>query len=132
MLLSPMFAASAMALSSVSLSNALRLRAAGTVITTIAMFIRLGLSPRHDLGFPIEEIGKLMALWRDRTPASAEVKGLALAPVEELKKKARDLRGMRRTLEELARSCHGDARPDCPIMDKLATAPVQASARDEP
>lgn len=76
----------------------------------------------RDLGFPIEEIGKLLALWRDRTRASAEVKSLALARVEELKKKERELREMRRTLEELARSCHGDARPDCPIIETLATA----------
>jgi Cu(I)-responsive transcriptional regulator len=76
----------------------------------------------RDLGFPIEEIGKLLALWRDRTRASAEVKSLALARVEELKKKERELREMRRTLEELARSCHGDGRPDCPIIETLATA----------
>jgi ribosomal protein L19E len=63
-------------------------------------------------------------LWRDRTRASAEVKGLALARVEELKRKERELREMRRTLEELARSCHGEARPDCPIIEKLAIAPA--------
>ena len=77
----------------------------------------------RDLGFPIEEIGKLLALWRDRTRASAEVKQLALVRVDELKRKERDLREMRRTLEALAEACHGDDCPDCPIIDRLATQP---------
>ncbi|WP_079246856.1 Cu(I)-responsive transcriptional regulator [Sphingomonas turrisvirgatae] len=76
----------------------------------------------RDLGFPIEEIGRLLALWRDRSRSSAEVKSLALARVEELKRKERDLREMRRTLEQLAQSCHGDDRPDCPIIKDLAAS----------
>lgn len=76
----------------------------------------------RDLGFPIEEIGKLLTLWQDRGRASAEVKTLALARVEELKRKERELHEMRRTLEHLARSCHGDDRPDCPIIDELGRA----------
>lgn len=75
----------------------------------------------RDLGFPIEEIGKLLALWQDRGRASAEVKGLALARIEELKRKERELAEMRRTLEHLAKTCHGDDRPDCPIIESLAT-----------
>lgn len=75
----------------------------------------------RDLGFPIEEIGKLLALWHDRSRASAEVKGLALARIEELKRKERELHEMRRTLEHLAKTCHGDDRPDCPILETLAT-----------
>lgn len=75
----------------------------------------------RDLGFPIEEIGKLLALWQDRGRASAEVKALALARVEELKKKERELHEMRRTLEHLAKTCQGDDRPDCPIIETLAT-----------
>lgn len=74
----------------------------------------------RDLGFPIDEIGKLLALWHDRTRASADVKALAMARAEELKSKERELRAMRRSLEELARHCHGDARPDCPILEDLA------------
>jgi Cu(I)-responsive transcriptional regulator len=73
----------------------------------------------RDLGFPIEEIGKLLALWQDRSRASGDVKALALARAEELRRKERELKAMRRTLEELARSCHGDARPDCPILEEL-------------
>lgn len=74
----------------------------------------------RDLGFPIEEIGKLLALWQDRGRASAEVKSLALARIEELKRKERELHEMRRTLEHLAKNCHGDGRPDCPIIESLA------------
>ena len=74
----------------------------------------------RDLGFPIDEIGKLLALWQDRSRASADVKALAMARAEELKRKERELREMRRSLEELARNCHGDGRPDCPILEDLA------------
>ena len=83
----------------------------------------------RDLGFRIEDISKLLALWRDRGRASSEVKTLALARVEQLKRKERELREMRQTLEELARSCHGDARPDCPIIETLATAAVSRAAK---
>lgn len=76
----------------------------------------------RDLGFPIEEIGQLLALWQDRSRASADVKALANARAEELKRKEEEIRAMRRTLEDLARHCHGDARPDCPILDDLAGA----------
>ena len=74
----------------------------------------------RDLGFPIEEIGKLLDLWRDRGRSSAEVKALATARAEELQRKAQALDAMRRTLLDLAGRCQGDARPDCPILDSLA------------
>ena len=73
----------------------------------------------RDLGFPVEEIGRLLALWHDRDRASAEVKAIALARAAELKRKARELDEMRRTLEHLAYHCHGDTRPDCPILADL-------------
>ncbi len=73
----------------------------------------------RDLGFPIEEIGKLLALWLDRGRASADVKALATARAEELKRKEREIHAMRRSLENLARNCHGDDRPDCPILHDL-------------
>lgn len=72
------------------------------------------------LSFPIGEIGELLALWRDRGRASAEVRALALARVEELKRKERELAEMRRTLEHLAVTCQGDDRPDCPILETFA------------
>ena len=73
----------------------------------------------RDLGFPLEEIRTLLALWHDRDRSSADVKALALARAAELNRKARALDAMRRTLERLAESCHGDDRPDCPILDGL-------------
>ena len=74
----------------------------------------------RDLGFPLEEIRTLLALWNDRDRSSADVKSLALARASELKRKARELDAMRRTLEHLAASCQGNDRPDCPIIDDLA------------
>ncbi|NYT40965.1 Cu(I)-responsive transcriptional regulator [Sphingomonas sp. R-74633] len=74
----------------------------------------------RDLGFPIEEIRLLLELWTDRDRSSAEVKALATARAEELRRKAAALDAMRRTLVDLAERCHGDARPDCPILDGLA------------
>lgn len=73
----------------------------------------------RDAGFPIEEIRQLLALWHDRERSSADVKALALARAAELKKKAKELEAMRRSLEHLAERCHGDDRPDCPILFDL-------------
>jgi Cu(I)-responsive transcriptional regulator len=73
----------------------------------------------RDLGFAIEEIRQLLGLWQDRGRASADVKALALARADELRRKERELRDMRRSLEHLAASCHGDDRPDCPILGGL-------------
>lgn len=73
----------------------------------------------RDLGFPIEEIRQLLALWADRSRSSADVKALALARAAELKRKARELDSMRRSLERLASECHGGSRPDCPILHDL-------------
>ncbi|MEO3473632.1 Cu(I)-responsive transcriptional regulator [Roseomonas sp. CAU 1739] len=77
---------------------------------------------RHarDLGFPLEDIRRLLALWRDRERASAEVKHLALAHVAALETKADSLRSMADSLRHLAAHCHGDDRPDCPILEDLA------------
>jgi Cu(I)-responsive transcriptional regulator len=73
----------------------------------------------RDLGFPTEEIARLLDLWHDRGRASAEVKALALSRAAELRRKARELDEMRRSLEHLAAHCHGDRRPDCPILSEL-------------
>lgn len=82
----------------------------------------------RDLGFATEEISKLLGLWHDRRRASADVKALALARATELREKERALQSMRRSLEQLARGCQGDARPDCPILDDLAADPAGRSA----
>lgn len=73
----------------------------------------------RDLGFPVEEIRSLLALWSDRHRASSEVKMLAEARAAELGRKAAVLQAMRDTLLALANHCHGDDRPDCPIIDHL-------------
>ncbi len=75
----------------------------------------------RDLGFPIEDIRLLLALWTDRNRSSADVKSLALSRATELRQRVTVLERMCRTLEHLADSCHGDDRPDCPILDELGT-----------
>lgn len=73
----------------------------------------------RDLGFPIDAIGGLLSLWRDRSRQSADVKRLALAHVESLRRKVSELEDMANTLEDLVDNCAGDHRPDCPILDNL-------------
>lgn len=72
------------------------------------------------LGFPVSEIKKLLLLWRGRRP-SAEVKRLALEHVAGLQKKITEMQEMVNTLAYLARHCHGDERPECPILDALSS-----------
>jgi Cu(I)-responsive transcriptional regulator len=74
----------------------------------------------RDLGFSMKEIKTLLGLWENRRRASADVKRLASQHVEELDRKIAELQAMRRTLVDLAAHCHGDHRPDCPIIDDLA------------
>jgi Cu(I)-responsive transcriptional regulator len=76
------------------------------------------------LGFSMKEIDGLLGLWRDQRRASAEVKRLALKHVAELDCKIEELQSMRATLASLARHCHGDARPDCPILEDLGGPPA--------
>lgn len=73
----------------------------------------------RDLGFPVEEIRTLLGLWSDASRSSADVKLLATARADELGRKAAALEAMRRSLLDLAGRCHGDDRPDCPIIDDL-------------
>jgi len=73
----------------------------------------------RDLGFSIDDIRHLLDLWRDRSRSSAEVKAIALRHIAELDEKATALAAMSRTLKHLASHCHGDGRPDCPILDAL-------------
>ena len=74
----------------------------------------------RSLGFSVEEVGSLLALWRDRSRSSAEVKALARHRVEDIDRKITELTEMRETLLHLMERCHGDARPDCPILQGLA------------
>ena len=73
----------------------------------------------RDLGFGTAEIATLLALWRNQRRSSAEVKQVALAHVADLQRRIAQMQAMQRTLTHLAEGCHGDARPDCPILDDL-------------
>ena len=73
------------------------------------------------LGFSVVEVANLLALWRDSERHSAQVKALAANHVAEIDRKIVGLRGMRDTLTYLMERCHGDDRPECPILDALGT-----------
>jgi MerR family copper efflux transcriptional regulator len=75
----------------------------------------------RDLGFSLERIKGLLSLWQDSGRASADVKQIALAHVDELNQRIRELSEMRDTLNTLAGCCQGDSRPDCPILQTLGT-----------
>ncbi len=72
------------------------------------------------LGFSVDDCRHLLSLYEDKNRASAEVKGLAQARLADIDRKVQELRGMRGALAKLIESCHGDDRPDCPILDDLA------------
>jgi Cu(I)-responsive transcriptional regulator len=74
----------------------------------------------RSLGFPMKQIGLLLGLWSDPRRSSAEVKQLAQAHADGLAARIAEMQAMQRTLQDLAAHCHGDARPDCPILDDLA------------
>ena len=75
------------------------------------------------LGFSVEETSALLALWQDRSRASAEVKEIASSHVGALETKIAELQGMVKTLKHLVHCCNGDDRPDCPILEDLAQGP---------
>ena len=74
----------------------------------------------RSLGFSVDDVGSLLALWQDRQRSSAEVKALARRRVEDIDRKIGELTEMRATLTDLMQRCHGDQRPDCPILSGLA------------
>lgn len=78
----------------------------------------------RSLGFSIEQIGQLLALWQDRDRSSEVVKRLAREHLRELEDKIADLQAMHQSLSELASCCLGDERPDCPILERLADTPA--------
>ncbi|UCE32830.1 MAG: Cu(I)-responsive transcriptional regulator [Burkholderiales bacterium] len=77
----------------------------------------------RSLGFPLERVRELLGLWRDRSRPSARVKALAMEHVREIEAKADELQSIGRALRHLAEQCHGDERPDCPILDDLEEGP---------
>lgn len=76
---------------------------------------------RHsrDLGFSLEQIRELLGLWQNRRRSSRQVRALAEAHIAEIDRKLAELQGIRATLAHLVHCCHGDDRPDCPIIDSL-------------
>lgn len=77
----------------------------------------------RDLGFSMEEISALLSLWRNQRRASGEVKRLALKHMAELDSRIEEMRSMRAALAQVAARCHGDERPNCPILDDLGRLP---------
>lgn len=78
----------------------------------------------RNLGFSIKSISELLALWRDHSRHSADVKKLALNHIAELERKIAEMRSMANTLSHLAHACAGDNRPDCPILEDLGGLPT--------
>jgi MerR family transcriptional regulator, copper efflux regulator len=76
----------------------------------------------RELGFSMEEIGELLGLWQNRRRASASVRRIAKAHAQSLARRIEAMQAMQRTLENLIHCCHGDQRPECPILDDLARA----------
>jgi len=72
------------------------------------------------LGFSLKDVGNLLALWNDKGRASADVKKFALDHITEIDNRIAELNSIRATLTVLTKSCHGDDRPDCPILENLA------------
>jgi len=83
----------------------------------------------RDLGFSLEEVGKLLTLWQDRQRASADVKALAMQHIDELNRRIEELVSLRDTLSDLVSHCQGDERPDCPILKDLANGNVGGCCR---
>ena len=79
-------------------------------------FIKRG----RELGFSMEEIGELVGLWQNRRRASANVRKIAQKHADDLAQKIAAMQEMRKTLAHLIHCCHGDERPDCPILEDLA------------
>ena len=77
----------------------------------------------RDLGFSMPEIDELLKLWQDKRRPSRQVKRIAAVHVADLEQRITELTEMRRTLQHLVDCCHGDHRPDCPILDELGQAP---------
>jgi Cu(I)-responsive transcriptional regulator len=82
------------------------------------------LARARGLGFSIEDCRRLLALYEDRSRASADVKALAQSHLEDIARKIAELQAMQATLAELVRACAGDARPDCPILKGLESGPA--------
>ena len=74
----------------------------------------------RQLGFSINECRSLLSLYQDKNRESGDVKRMALAKISHIEERIRELRALSDTLRDLAENCHGDERPDCPILDNLS------------
>ena len=82
------------------------------------------------LGFSIDDCRQLMARYRDRDRASHDVREIASAPVDAITEKIAELESMRATLRKLIHACHGDERPDCPILEDIAGSAASSAKRN--
>ncbi len=73
----------------------------------------------RELGFSMKDVKQLVGLWRNKSRPSAQVKNIALKHQTELEKKLKEIQSMLNTINNLIEHCHGDERPDCPILDGL-------------
>jgi Cu(I)-responsive transcriptional regulator len=113
----------------------------GVPAKTIRYYEEIGLMPKPDrtaagyrayreadveilrarsLGFAVKDVSGLLTLWRDRERASADVRRIAQGHMAEVERKIAELEAIRHTLQSLIERCHGDDRPDCPILDELS------------
>jgi Cu(I)-responsive transcriptional regulator len=83
----------------------------------VLQFIHRG----RELGFSLDQIRALLTLWQDKGRASKDVRALAKEHIAELDRRIADMQAMKRTLENLSNACHGDDRPECPILDDLVS-----------
>jgi Cu(I)-responsive transcriptional regulator len=103
-------------------------RTYGPTEVQILRFVRRA----RDLGFPMAKVADLLALWRDRSRASADVRRLAKDQVATLEARIKEMEAMKASLEHLVLACAGDDRPDCPILDDLARRPSGTAKEDRP
>ena len=92
---------------------------------TVLQFVRR----TRDLGFSLDEVSALLALWSNKMRHSREVKRMAERHISDLEHRISEMRTVMRTLRELAKNCHGDERSDCPILDDFAAPKAPAAKR---
>lgn len=73
----------------------------------------------RQLGFSMKDIKQLVGLWKNKTRSSAQVKSIAQKHIEELQIKLTEIQSILNSLHHLVENCHGDQRPDCPILDEI-------------
>jgi MerR family copper efflux transcriptional regulator len=81
----------------------------------------------RELGFSLDEVASLLTLWRNRRRSSREVRRLAEKHLADIDARIADMRAVSRTLKRLVHACHGDDRPECPILDDLAATPAPST-----